>query len=71
MFHTDEIKELTQRGFQVADELAETYPTLLYVDDDMTLKLAEGYTPFDILDLRLDRILKGEATGLDDLQDND
>lgn len=71
VFNTDEIKELTQRGFRVADELAETYPTLLYVDDDMTLKLAEGFTPFDILDLRLDRILKGEATGLDDLQEDD
>ncbi|MBQ6038316.1 MAG: DsbA family protein [Bacteroidaceae bacterium] len=71
IFNTDEIKELTQRGFRVADELAETYPTLLYVDDDMTLKLAEGFTPFDILDLRLDRILKGEATGLDDLQEDD
>lgn len=68
LFNADEIKELTQRGFQVAEELAETYPTLIYVDEDMTLKLAEGYTPYDILDLRIDRLLKGEATGLDELE---
>ena len=66
LFKSDEVKELTQRGFQVAEELAETYPTLIYVDEDMTLKLAEGFTPYEILDLRIDRILKGEATGLDD-----
>jgi len=65
-FTSEETKALTARGFDVADELAETYPTLLYVDEDMTLKLAEGYTPFDILDLRLDRILKGESTGLEE-----
>ncbi len=66
VFSSAETKELTNRSFQVADELAETFPTLLYVDDDMTLNLAKGYTPYDILDLRIDRILKGEATGLEE-----
>lgn len=70
-FTSEESKEQTQKSFDQADKLADTYPTLLYVDDDMTVRLEEGYEPFEILQLRIERILKGEITGMEERLEDD
>jgi len=66
VFSSDETKIKTKNCFAQAESLAETYPTLLYIDDDMTVRLEEGFEPFELLQLRLERILKGEITGTEE-----
>lgn len=65
-FHTEEIAAQTLQGFQIADRLAETYPALLYMDDESLIKLAEGNISAELVNLRLERILRGENTGLEE-----
>ena len=57
-FSSNEAKENTQKAFLFAEKYAEHYPTLIYEENGEMEILTEGYSPYNILELRLSRLLK-------------
>ena len=60
-FSSDEAKEETRKAFLFAEKYAEHYPTLIYEENGEMDILTEGFSPYNILELRLSRLLKRSA----------
>ena len=57
-FSSDEAKENTRKAFLFAEKYAEHYPTLIYEENGEMDIITEGFSPYNILELRLSRLLK-------------